>query len=101
MPQRRTAIKALRINDKRHARNLDIKTDLKKTIKKYLASLEKKNAAEAKTNLQIVYKKLDKAVKRNILHKNTAARRKSRFTKLLTNVTNVTNVNVPSAANKA
>ena len=83
MPQRRTAIKALRINEKRHLHNLDIKTDLKKTIKRFLASLQQKNSAEAKSGLQILYKKLDKAVKRNILHRNTAARRKSHFSKLL------------------
>ena len=83
MPQRRTAIKALRINENRHLHNLDIKTDLKKTIKRFLASLQQKNSAEAQSGLKSLYKKLDKAVKHNILHRNTAARRKSHFSKLL------------------
>ena len=84
MPQRLTAIKSLRINQKRHNSNLQIKTDLRKTIKKFKALLDQKNLEEAKSVLKIVYKKIDKAVKRNILHRNTAARRKSLFSRLLT-----------------
>ncbi len=63
--------------------NLDMKTDLKKTIKQFLTTVESKNKTEAKANLNVLYKKLDKATKRNILAKNTASRRKSRFAKVL------------------
>ena len=63
--------------------NLDLKTNLKKTTKKYLLSVSQKNVAEAQANLKVLFKKIDKAAKRNILHKNTAARRKSHFTKQL------------------
>ena len=38
MPQRRNAIKELRKNHTRHMRNLDIKTDLKKTIKSFVST---------------------------------------------------------------
>ena len=38
---------------------------------------------KAKELLPLVYKKIDKAAKRNIMHKKTAARRKARFAKLL------------------
>jgi small subunit ribosomal protein S20 len=83
MPQRRTAIKDLRKNRTRHLQNLQIKTDLKKTVKKFLAAaVDKKD--NAKDLLKEVYKKFDKAAKRNVLHKRTAARRKARFAKLLT-----------------
>lgn len=82
MPQRRTSIKELRKNETRHARNQSIKTDLKKTVKKFVATADTKKA-DAKDLLKTVYKKLDKAAKRNIMHKNTAARRKSRFARLL------------------
>ena len=82
MPQRRTAIKDLRRSHTRHMRNLDIKTDLKKTVKKFLvAATEKK--ADAQELLKALYKKMDKAAKRKTMHKKTAARRKSRFAKLL------------------
>jgi len=63
--------------------NLDIKTDLKKTIKKFNVAVTDKKSGEAQDLLKTVHKKLDKAAKRNILHKNTAARRKSRFSRAL------------------
>ena len=83
MPQRRSAIKELRKNRKNRLHNLDIKTDLKKTLKSFLSSVKKTDKQEADANLKLVYKKLDKAAKRNIIHKNTASRRKSRFSKIL------------------
>ena len=83
MPQRDSARKELRKTYKRRLHNLDIKTDLRKTIKKFLLSIATKKTQEAGTNLTAVHKKLDKAAKRHILHKNTAARRKSRYSRLL------------------
>ena len=82
MPQRRCAIKDLRKNRTNRMRNLDKKTDLKKTLKSFVAAAQSK-AADATTQLNLIYKKLDKAVKTNIISKNTAARRKSRLSKLL------------------
>ena len=87
LPQRRTAIKALRINHQRRLSNLDIKTDIKKAVKKFRSFIAAKNKEEATKALHILYKKFDKAAKRNILHKNTAARRKSTFSRLLLRTT--------------
>ena len=64
-------------------RNLDIKSDLKKTIKKFMSLIEAKDSAEAQTQLKLVHKKLDKAAKRNILQDNTVSRRKARFSRLV------------------
>lgn len=86
MPQRRTAIKDLRRNRRHHLHNLDIKTDLRKTIKNFLALITAKNVAEARSALKLVYKKLDKAAKRHVLHDNTASRRKARFSKLVQSI---------------
>lgn len=83
MPQRRSAIKELRKNRKNKLQNLDIKTDLKRTVKKFIASVKSKDKKEAALQLKSVYKKIDKAAKRKILHQNTAARRKSKFSKAL------------------
>lgn len=62
--------------------NLDVKTDLKKTLKQFTLSAQSKKADSAEL-LKNVYKKLDKAAKRNVIHKKTAARRKAKFAKLL------------------
>ncbi len=83
MPQRKSGIKELRKTRKRHLHNLDIKTDLRKTIKRFLVSVKDKKTDEAQDQLKSVYKKLDKAAKRNIIHKNTSSRRKSRFSKMM------------------
>ena len=61
----------------------NIFTDLKKSVKSFV-SVASKDQNKAKDLLKELYKKMDKAAKRNVLHKKTAARRKSRFAKLLT-----------------
>ena len=66
--------------------NLDIKTDLRKTIKKFTASVTENKTDEAQENLKTVYKKIDKATKRNVLHQNTASRRKAKFSKALADI---------------
>lgn len=86
MPQRRSAIKALRQSHKKQMHNLDIKSDLRRTIKDFLATVQAKDKKEAENKLKLVYKKFDKATKRHVLNKNTASRRKSRFAKLLTSI---------------
>ncbi|MDP8266951.1 MAG: 30S ribosomal protein S20 [Candidatus Aceula meridiana] len=86
MPQRRSGIQELRLSRKKHLHNLDIKTALKKTVKKFRLAVESKDAKEAKTLLATVFKKIDKAAKRNLLNDNTASRRKSSFSKLLKNI---------------
>jgi small subunit ribosomal protein S20 len=84
VPQRKAGVKELKKNRRKKMHNLDIKTDLRKTIKSFLVSCESDNKQETQDNLKTVYKKLDKAAKRNILHKNTVSRRKSKFSKLAT-----------------
>jgi small subunit ribosomal protein S20 len=86
MPQRRTAIKDLRKAHTKHLHNLQIKTDLKKTIKKFTAAAAEKKA-DIKELLKEIYKKFDKAAKRNVMHKKTAARRKSRFARSIASAT--------------
>ena len=81
MPQRRNARKELRKQRKHVSHNLDIKTSLRKAIRKLLTEVKEKKADDAKTTLRLVFKKLDKSVKRNLLHKNTVAHRKSRLSK--------------------
>ena len=55
------------------------KSQLKTTIKKFDASLTEGREA-ADVAYKAVVKKIDQAVSRGILHKNTAARKKSKMT---------------------
>lgn len=83
MPQRHCAVKDLKKNKAHRLHNLDIKSDLRHTVKEYLG-LVKADAKKAADFLPTIYKKLDKAAKRNIIHQKTASRRKAGFAKLLT-----------------
>jgi len=79
MPRRRTSLKSNRVSKRKHTRNLKVKGQLKKAIKKFQELLAKKDTAEAKTFISKVFSQLDKAAKKNIIHPATANRRKSRL----------------------
>ncbi|MDP3142580.1 MAG: 30S ribosomal protein S20 [Candidatus Omnitrophota bacterium] len=81
MPQRRNAVKRLRQDKKRHARNLKLKINLKKTIKKFRSLLAGNNVDEAKKSFKELTGKLDRATSQKVIHKNTASRLKSRLSK--------------------
>ncbi len=84
MPRRRTSLKRQRVDAKKHLRNLKVKVQLKKNLKKFQSLLSAKNAGEAKTLLQKIFSQLDKAKKKNIIHSRTADRKKSRLARRLT-----------------
>ena len=83
MPRRKTSIKKTRADKKKHLRNLKIKQQLKKTIKKFLQLMAAKNLTEAKALLKKAFSELDKAAKKRIIHPATANRKKSRLAKRL------------------
>ncbi|MBN2197925.1 30S ribosomal protein S20 [Candidatus Wolfebacteria bacterium] len=85
MPNTKSAEKALRQTIRRRKRNIKKKKDLKETIKQYKKLISDPNASgqdeKIKQSLSLVYKKLDKAAKVNLIKKNKANRLKSRLTK--------------------
>jgi len=83
MPRRRASLKAQRKDKKRRLRNLKIKRDIKKAIKKFNSYLLANNPTDAKSFLSKVFSKLDKAAKKGIIKKNNAARKKSQFSRAL------------------
>ena len=83
MPITKTAKRALKKSLKRREKNLLKKLVLKKTEKKFLKILASNDIEEAKKNLNILYKLLDKAAKTNLIKKYKAARDKSRLAKKL------------------
>jgi len=82
--RRRSSVKRLRVDKRKKFHNLKIKNQLKKTLKKFQTLLSAKKIDEAKGFLKEVSKQLDKAAKKNIIHRNTASRRKSRLARRLT-----------------
>lgn len=76
----KSAKKRVLIAEANRQRNVAFKTSIKTAIKKAmeLATSEDKEALNAA--ISKVYQLCDKAVVKGILHKNTAARKKSRMT---------------------
>ena len=74
MPVTRSAKKALRRDRRRAIVNLGIKRKMKTALKKV-------KERPTKQNLTLAYSVLDRAVKKNVIHKNKAARLKSRLMK--------------------
>lgn len=81
MPSRKAALKDLHQSKKKTQRNIIFKKLLKKAEKKISALISKKDVEKIKTEINNFFSQVDKAVSRKILHKNTAARKKSRVMK--------------------
>jgi small subunit ribosomal protein S20 len=83
MPQRKAGKKDLKQNAKRKKRNIAVKRQYKKAIKQFKKTLDANDQANSKEVLQTVYKTLDKAAQKNVIHAKRAARYKSKLTKNL------------------
>lgn len=77
----KSAKKRVLIAQRNTERNVAFKTSIKTAVKKVLACAVSEDKSELNALLSKVYQLCDKAVGKGILHKNTAARKKSRLTK--------------------
>lgn len=86
----KSAKKKAELAVKNNERNTAVKSSIKTAVKKALAlaaTVDKKTQPELDAALSKVYQLCDKAVSKGILHKNTAARKKSRLTVAITKLT--------------
>lgn len=79
MPNTKSAKKRLRQNIKRRTRNRAVKSSLKTQIKKVRATALSGNGEQAEAEYRLACKKLDQAAAKGVIHRNTAARHKSRL----------------------
>ena len=77
LPNIKSAKKRVLIGEVRNARNKATKSELKTAIKKFEAAAAEGNRTEADGAYKVAVKKVDQAVAKGVLHKNTAAHRKS------------------------
>ena len=80
MPNHKSAEKRVRQNEKRRAVNRSNKGSLRTQIKKLRSALAAGDKALSQELLVPTIALLDKSVNKGVLHKNTAARHKSRLT---------------------
>lgn len=82
MPITRNAKKALRSSLKKKASNDRTKKNLKEGIKTTQKLATAKKWKEAKESLSAGYSAIDKAVKKGVIKKNTAARKKALISRI-------------------
>ncbi len=83
MPNIKSAAKRARQNITREKRNRRIKSMLKTSIRRFEESLESGDMTEARVKLNTAVRQIDKAAAKGVVHKNNAARKKSRLSRML------------------
>ena len=81
MPIKHAALKQIRKDRKRQERNQAVRAELKTLTKRLVALLGAQRLDEAREVLRLVVKRYDHAASTGIVHRNTAARYKSRLTR--------------------
>jgi len=79
MPITTSVKKALRGSKRKKVMNTRRKETMKSAVKDVKKLVTEKKAKDARESLSQAYKAIDKALKRGIIKKNTAARKKSRL----------------------
>lgn len=93
MANSKSALKRIDIAERNRLRNKAYRSALRTLMKKYFKAVEEYAANPTSDNKTVVdeslsaaYSKIDKAVKRRVLHKNNGARKKARLAKVLRQV---------------
>ena len=82
MPNIKSAMKRVKVSEKKNLRNRIVKTKVKTAMKKFDVELAAGSAA-AGAQYIVTTSAIDKAVSKGVLHKNTASRKKARLAKKL------------------
>ena len=86
MAKSKTPAKRARKAEENRLRNKAFKSRLKTAIKKYESALQEDNQEAARDDLLQVTSLIDRSVNKGVMHKNTAARRKSSLVKKFNSV---------------
>ncbi|MDD5025762.1 MAG: 30S ribosomal protein S20 [Candidatus Peribacteraceae bacterium] len=83
MPITKSAIKRARQDEKRRIRRRPFSTHMKTMISKIIALAKEGKKSEAEKLLPLVFKSIDTAAKKHLIHPKNAAHKKSAVSKLL------------------
>lgn len=86
MPNIKSAIKRVKTTEKKRALNASQKSALRTAIKTFESLAESNELEGAKNALTHAIKQIDKAASKGLIHKNAAARQKSRLMKKLNTI---------------
>lgn len=87
MANHKSALKRIRISEKRRQRNRIVRGSTRTAIKKAKTILASKDTSGAESAIQDAISALDRAAAKGVIHKNNAARRKSRLMRQFRRVT--------------
>jgi small subunit ribosomal protein S20 len=87
MANHKSAEKRARQSERRNENNRRNKSRLRTEIKKLRAAIENGNQDEAKALLTGTVSLIDKSIQKGIIHRNAAARYKSRLTSSVSRIT--------------
>jgi len=82
LPNIKSAEKRARQAAVRTERNRRVKSVVKTSIRRFKEALQSGDGESAREKLKAAIRQIDKAAARGVIHKNNAARRKSRLTRL-------------------
>ncbi|MCI6542302.1 MAG: 30S ribosomal protein S20 [Firmicutes bacterium] len=85
MPNIKSAIKRVSVNEKKNLENRMIKSKISTTVKKFTNETKNNNFEVAEKLLSEVFSLLDTAAKDNVIHKNNANSKKATLAKILDN----------------
>lgn len=83
MPIIQSAAKRMRQDQSRYRRNLALKRQMRRHVKDTATHIEAGDEAKAREHARLAQKTIDKAAKKRVIHRNTAARKKSQLAKQL------------------
>ncbi len=83
MANHKSALKRIRSSEKRRQRNRIVRGSTRTSVKKARTSIGGKDMAVAEAAVQEAVSALDRAAAKGVIHKNNAARRKSRLMRQL------------------
>jgi len=83
MANTRSALKRARQSEQRRVRNAAIRSGVRTAVKSARTALGREDVEQARATVSRTARLLDKAVTKGVLHRNAAARRKSRLSRLL------------------
>ncbi len=83
MPNTKSAEKRLRQNKVRNLQNRAIRSSVRSQVKKVRLAIDQGDKEASQSEFRLAVQQLDKAAVRKIIHKNKAARTKSRLSKAI------------------
>jgi len=87
MANLKSAVKRVRTNNKKRARNQSVKSDMRTHIKAVERLIEANEVESAKAAYQTATRVIDRAIQKGVIHKNNGNRNKARLAKKLKDLT--------------